>query len=636
MLIINRDKNNPLLKPDTNYSWQAKATFNGCPVQVGHQTHMLFRAFSRPQYNVVAGSRMSISTIGHAVSNDGTNYKDKKIFIAPQHDWDKFGCEDPRVTKIGDTYYIFYTALSKYPFTADGIKVAVATTKDFKTIKERHLVTPFNAKAMTLFPGKINGKLVAILSVNTDNPPVKMAIIYFDKPSQIWSEAYWNKWYKNIDKHTINLRRTDDDHVEVGAPPIATKDGWLLIYSHIRHYPSPQQRLFGIEAVLLDKKDPTRIKTRTDSPLMVPDDIYEKYGMVPNIIFPSGALVRNNNLDIYYGGADTVVCRATTDLPRLLRHIKIPEDKKIRFKRCSAKPIITPKPENAWEAMSTFNPAAFYAGGKIHILYRAMGFDNTSVIGYANTRDGIKIDERLDQPIYVPRTDFEAKHSPGNTGCEDPRVTVIGNTLYMLYTAFNGIEAPKVALTSIPVAKFLKKQWDWKMPVLISAPGFDDKDACVFPEKINGKYLIYHRIGDDIDIAMVPSLNFDGKTYLEERRWLKQRSGHWDNRKVGVAAPPFRTKKGWVLLYHGVSKKDGIYRVGAALLDKKDPTRILARSDSPLFEPRELYEKEGDVPNVVFPCGNVVIGNKVLIYYGGGDKVVNVASLKIDDLLKVF
>jgi len=286
--------------------------------------------------------------------------------------------------------------------------------------------------------------------------------------------------------------------------------------------------------------------------------------------------------------------------------------------------------------MSTFNPAAFYAGGKIHILYRAMGFDNTSVVGYASTKDGVKIDERLDQPIYVPRADFEAKHSPGNTGCEDPRVTVIGNTLYMLYTAFNGIEAPKVALTSIPLSKFLKKQWDWKMPVLISAPGFDDKDACIFPEKVKGKYLIYHRIGDDIDIALVPSLNFDGKTYLEERRWLKQRSGHWDNRKVGIAAPPFKTRKGWVLLYHGVSKKDGIYRVGAALLDKKDPTHILARADSPLFEPRELYEKEGDVPNVVFPCGNVVIGNKVLIYYGGGDKVVNVASIKIDDLLKVF
>ena len=96
--------------------------------------------------------------------------------IAPEEDWERFGCEDPRVTKIDDKYYIFYTALSVYPFAAEGIKVAVAVTKDFKKIEERHLVTPFNAKAMVLFPEKINGKYVALLTAHTDTPPVKICL----------------------------------------------------------------------------------------------------------------------------------------------------------------------------------------------------------------------------------------------------------------------------------------------------------------------------------------------------------------------------------------------------------------------------------------------------------------------------
>jgi len=304
------------------------------------------------------------------------------------------------------------------------------------------------------------------------------------------------------------------------------------------------------------------------------------------------------------------------------------------FTRCHKQPIISPRPKNSWEAKATFNPAAFYADDKVHIIYRAMSEDDTSTFGYATSEDGVNISERLNKPIYIPRADFEQKKGTGNSGCEDPRVTILNKTLYMCYTAFDGQNPPRVALTSIPLQKFLNRQWDWQEPVLISAPGMDNKDAAIFPQKVNGNYLIFHRIGDDIDIAMVKSLNFDGQTWLEERRWLKQRREHWDNLKVGIAGPPFATSEGWVLLYHGVSKIDKIYRVGAVLLDRKNPTKIISRTNRPLFVPETAYEKYGEVPNVVFPCGNVVINDQVYIYYGGADKVVGVATITTDDLLK--
>lgn len=635
MIEIIRHPKNPILKPDPDFSWQALAVFNGCPIKHGNKTDLLFRAYSRPQYSMLAGASIPISTIGHTASNDGENFTERKSFIFPEYKWERFGCEDPRVTKIGNIYYIFYTALSTYPFSADGIKVAVALTKDFKNIIAKYPVTPFNAKAMALFPGKINGRLTAILTVNTDRPPSKICIIYFDKPNQIWSEDYWNKWHENFDQNSLDLKREDDDHIEVGAPPLKTKYGWLLIYSHIGHY-GKWNRLFGIEAVLLDKNNPQKIVARTNHPLMTPEDFNELYGMAPNIIFPSGAIADRDDLKIYYGASDTTCCLAKTNLSKLLNHIRYGEQQRAHFERCTKEPIIKPRQENSWEARNTFNPTAFCADGKVHIVYRAMSDDCTSVFGYATSKDGINIDERLNSPIYAPRAEFEQKKGNGNSGCEDPRITILDDTVYMCYTAFDGVNSPRVALTSISLKKFLKREWEWENPVLISAPGLDDKDACIFPEKVNGKYLIYHRIGDDIDIALINSLKFDGRTWIDERRWLKQRRGYWDNRKVGIAAPPLKTNKGWILLYHGVSKKDGIYRVGAILLDLKNPLKIISRTDNPIFWPETDYEKQGEVPNVVFPCGNVIIKDKIYIYYGGADKVIGVAFIKVKDLLNNF
>jgi len=253
------------------------------------------------------------------------------------------------------------------------------------------------------------------------------------------------------------------------------------------------------------------------------------------------------------------------------------------------------------------------------------------MINCAETKNGIDITKRLAEPIYVPREDFESKKVPnGNSGCEDPRITKMGKDLYMCYTAYDGIGPPRVAITSIKEKDFLSRHWKWKRPALITPKDVDDKDACIFPEKVKGQYLVLHRIGTDICADFLRSLDFKKETVSKCIRIFGPRSGMWDSAKVGITAPPIRTEKGWVLLYHAVSEHHHTYRIGAVLLDFKDPTIVLSRSADPIFEPEQTYEKEGIVNNVVFPCGMVVRNGLIYIYYGGADKVVGVATMELN------
>lgn len=267
-----------------------------------------------------------------------------------------------------------------------------------------------------------------------------------------------------------------------------------------------------------------------------------------------------------------------------------------------------------------------------------MSEDNTSVIGYATSDDGLSISYRHPEPIYAPREPFEQKANPGgNSGCEDARIIQLENKLYMFYTAFDGINPPRVALTSITVNNFLKQDWKWEKPIIISPPGVDDKNSAIFPEKFNGKYAILHRLGVDINISFHKQLTFKAKDeWLEGYRWVSPRKGSWDSRKIGISAPPIKTNKGWILLYHGVSEKDSHYRIGALLLDLKSPLKIIARTEDPLIEPLTYHERVGQVPNVVFPCGAVVIKDDIYIYYGEADQTVGVATINMKSLLKLL
>jgi predicted GH43/DUF377 family glycosyl hydrolase len=322
----------------------------------------------------------------------------------------------------------------------------------------------------------------------------------------------------------------------------------------------------------------------------------------------------------------------------------------IRFER---NPILKPIPNHSWESKAVFNPAAIYLDKRVHIIYRAIGDSDTSVLGYAISRDGLNISERLSEPIYVPRETFEgaipsqyqelepigvyASGGGGHGGCEDPRLARIDNTIYMTYVAYDGYSPPRVALTSIGVTDFLKRKWRWQKPVLISEPGIVNKNACIFPEKIMGKFVIFHRVFPNILVDYVDSLDFDGKSrWLETKYVIRPRVSFWDSRKVGAGAPPIKTKKGWLFIYQAVDDLDPLYhyKIGAMLLDLENPVKVLARCKVPVLEPQASYEINGWKSGVIYPCGAVVIENRLFVYYGASDKVTCVAIAELNQFIE--
>ncbi len=294
------------------------------------------------------------------------------------------------------------------------------------------------------------------------------------------------------------------------------------------------------------------------------------------------------------------------------------------MERFSGNPILRPIGEHEWEAREVFNAGAVNLNGKVHIFYRAIGNDGVSRIGYAASTDGFHIDERFPQPVFEPANDIE------KDGCEDPRLVEINNQLIMTYTAlreYSHLQVYQACLTTIDVEDFLQKQWKWgirKLPF----PGIRNKDAVVFPKKINGRYAMLHRIEPDICLAYSDDL----VRWCDIMSVMKPRANGWDNWKIGAGGPPIELNEGWLMIYHGVDHKK-TYALGAALLDKNNPEKVLYRSEEPILTPCEGYECVGYVPNVVFSCGNVLLDNQVIVYYGGADSVLCAASYELSELL---
>lgn len=311
---LKRISENPILFPHPDHVWEKKAAFNGCLFLQDQHFGVVYRAIGEKMTH--RGVEMSLSTIGYVTSDDGIHFINRRQIIVPEEPWEAYGCEDPRVTYFERKYYIFYTALAHFPPKPQDITIAVAVTTDFHHF-EKHHVTTFNSKAMTLFPERIDGKLWTLFSIDTDILPTCIATVACDSGEELWSSSYWVRWASQKEQYTLLHPKTYADHIEVGAPPLKTKNGWLVIYSYIYNLHN-RPATFAIQALLLDLHNPSRIIGKIDHPLLVPKAHYELKGDVPNIVFPTGAIVRNRTLTISYGGADTVTCLATIELDALL------------------------------------------------------------------------------------------------------------------------------------------------------------------------------------------------------------------------------------------------------------------------------------------------------------------------------
>jgi predicted GH43/DUF377 family glycosyl hydrolase len=185
----------------------------------------------------------------------------------------------------------------------------------------------------------------------------------------------------------------------------------------------------------------------------------------------------------------------------------------------------------------------------------------------------------------------------------------------------------QISLTSIDVKDFLGKNWDWKERDL-AFRGIRNKDAVVFPRKIGKKYVMFHRFEPDICVAYSDDL----ERWYDIRSVIRPRQKFWDSWKIGAAGTPIELNEGWLCVYHGASYEK-VYSLGVLLLDKDDPEKVLSRSEKPILKPTKDYERFGKVPNVVFSCGNVKVDGEVLIYYGGADSVLCVASYELNELV---
>lgn len=454
---------------------------------------------------------------------------------------------------------------------------------------------------------------------------------YGDKSIFVAGSSNLIDWHSSGALLKGRKKHFDDGNLDVIGTVVVDR-GILVLYEVKKESKTIKKTLkIGVALFSLDK--PYQAIWRSDAPIW--EDKMERKDFPGRFL---GSAIIENSLHVYWASPFDEIISKVIDLSAS-GFINQVDARKL--KRHHTNPILSPKHLNSWENDATFNPAAIFLNDKIHLLYRAIGNGGVSTIGYASSKDGVSIDERLPQPIFSLASQFEIapEKSPyvsGGSwaGCEDPRITKIGNRIYMTYVAFDGANPPGVGLTSISVKDFLNKVWKWKKPMLISKHGEIQKNWMLFPEKINGKYAILHSITPKISIEYVDSLEKKGLV-IESGKQPGTDEHRWDNIVRGAGSPPLWTKHGWLVLYHAMDKRDpNKYKVGAMLLDHDDPTKILHRCKNPILEPDAKYENDGAKAGVVYVCGAVIKDDKLLVYYGGADSVVCMASEDLDDFLQ--
>lgn len=292
--------------------------------------------------------------------------------------------------------------------------------------------------------------------------------------------------------------------------------------------------------------------------------------------------------------------------------------------RASENPILSPT-DRWWENQFVFNPAVLEYKGKVHMLYRAHGEDHLSRIGHAVSDDGINF-AREHHPVLEGMVDEPLER----LGVEDPRATELDGWVYLTFTA----ASVEPVCSPNPIGEVDGTPWRVRVAMArtrdfhnwerfgIIIPEYNSKNAVLFPRKISGRYCMLHRIPPDIWIAWSDDLH----TWTDHEAIMTPRADTWDCKRIGAGPPPMEVEKGWLLIYHGIDKNT-TYRAGAALLDRDDPRKVLARLDDWILEPEKEFEHHGWVGNVVFPTGCIEQNGLYRLYYGGADKVICTATV---------
>lgn len=335
----------------------------------------------------------------------------------------------------------------------------------------------------------------------------------------------------------------------------------------------------------------------------------------------------------------------------------------IKFSRCPENPIVTPGLYE-WRMATVFNPGVILDDdGRFYMYERAAGGLRPfhCYIGMLQSSDGVHFKHVGDKPVFTPEM---AGSKYGSV--QDPRVVKIDGVYYMTYAyrpyAWNcnptGLGVPQSTEAAYPGFSGDPKENMTRSGIAVSTDRVhwehrhwptpsecDDRDVILFPEKISGRFALLRR-----------PLQFVGPQYGTDQpgiwicfskdleRWsepelLAKPLYRWEDGRIGGSTPPIRTKKGWLVLYHGVEDQHPptrrvVYRLGAMLLDLHDPRRVLARTSQFIMEPEAYYEKFGlYIPNVIFPTGSVVKDGVLHLYYGVCDTAIALATAPLDELV---
>lgn len=330
----------------------------------------------------------------------------------------------------------------------------------------------------------------------------------------------------------------------------------------------------------------------------------------------------------------------------------------MKLVRYEKNPILSPNPKNFWESDVTCNPGAWYdkKTKTVYLLYRGAGSDAEHKIslGLATSIDGYRFQRVSNKPVFSP------EEGQFDGGCvEDPRIVKFGSYYFITYACRpfppgeywlpekNRRYLPPVFPADVPIAArqngtstglAITKDFQTYIRLgRLTDPTVDDRDVILFPEKINGNFVLLHRPKEWTRNNYGTTHPAIWITYrkdllkIEKSVILAKAKYDWEE-KIGGSTPPIKTSHGWFMLYHAVGK-DKRYRLGAMLLDLNNPTNVLHRTPNWLIQPEQWYELEGNYRGVIFPCGNVLIKDTLFVYYGGADKYIGLATCIFSELV---
>lgn len=297
--IVERYPGNPILTKD-DVPYPVETVHNAAVTKYKDKYIMLFRSHLRNGRSI----------IGIAESDDGFNFNVRpKPFLTPGKNglfsiYEEFGVEDPRICKIKDSYYITYSAYSKH-----GVRIALAKTKNFNSIKKVSFITTADYRNLVLFPEKFNERYVRIDRPHSKISPWSMWISY--SPDLIhWGDS--ELIIKPVQYHW------DEMKIGPGATPFKTDEGWLNIYHGV--FPTMSGSVYRLGVALHDLNNPAKIIGVADNWILQPEDEWEITGYVSNVVFTCGAIPENDGtVKIYWGGADSVMCVGTAIIKELVR-----------------------------------------------------------------------------------------------------------------------------------------------------------------------------------------------------------------------------------------------------------------------------------------------------------------------------